>query len=318
MRKVDLTCPRCSAFMTMVSNNRAKCEYCGHEMMIEKKESPEEIQRRQEARTYGYFSGKFKAEEEAQDRAKLKGIVKGLIIAAVILLIGLIGCVVQYFSRPLLKNPFEYLEVSFEGTDGDGELIMKVNNEAPDGIDMARVTFKCENDMKLQEGDVIVIEASSDEYRFSTSQKRYTVKGLECYLKDVENLSDDNLEIIFDDNESIQYDNLDMVLEDDEDLKIEPLKLVCYNNKTTNELYLISEVSFDIVNKKYYTVSRWEDVVVNSSNGKVVFSYGHHMGDLTTVQSFISAMLYTSYESAVRAVENEQAGYEHISSVSFE
>lgn len=319
MNKLDLTCPRCAATMTLdEKHEHAICEYCGHQMVIEKKEKPEELKKRQEAMSYGYHAGKYKAEEEAQKRAKKGTYLKVTIFVIIFVLIGVAGITVSYFMKPALDDPFAYLEVSFEGTDGRGELEMKVNNDAPDGIDMARVFFNCESDEFLTEGDIIVIEATSDVYRLGVSTKRYTVEGLECYLKDVQALDEKQLDSIFAENETIQQGNVEMVLEDGESLQIKPLQLVCYNNKTENKLFLISEVSFAISDKAYYTISEWEDVVVNNANGNLAISYGTYWGNLVTVQSWRSAMLFENFESALNAVESEQSRKEEASIRSFE
>lgn len=319
MNKLDLTCPRCAATMTLdEKHEHAICEYCGHQMMIEKKEKPEDLKKRQEAMSYGYHSGKYKAEEEAQKRAKKGTYLKVTIFVIIFVLIGVAGIAVSYFMKPALDDPFAYLEVSFEGTDGRGELKMQVMNDAPDGIDMARVHFNCEKEDFLSEGERIVIEATSQDYRLGESSKRYTVEGLECYLKDVQTLDEKQLDSIFTENETIQQGNVEMILEEGENLQIKPLQLVCYNNKTENELFLISEVSFAISDKTYYTVSEWEDVVVNNANGNLSISYGMHWGNLVTVESWRSAMLFENFESALNAVESEQSSKEEASIRSFE
>ena len=164
---------------------------------------------------------------------------------------------------------------------------------------------------------MIVIEATSDEYRLGVSTKRYTVEGLECYLKDVKTLDEKQLDRIFAENETIQYGNVERVLEDGENLQIKPLQLVCYNNKTENELFLISEVSFAVSDKLYYTLSEWEDVV-NNANGNLALSYGMYQGELVTVESWKSALLYETFDSAVNAVESEQSSKEELSVRSFD
>ena len=319
MKKLDLTCPRCGAAMVLDENREhAICEYCGHQMVIEKKEKPEDLKKRQEAISYGYHSGKYKAEEEVQKRAKKGTYLKVTIFVIIFVLIGVAGMVGSYIMKPALDDPFAYLEVSFEGTDGRGELKMQVLNDAPDGIDMARVHFECEKDDFLSEGERIVIEAASQEYRLGEASKRYTVEGLECYLKDVQTLDEKQLDRLFAENKTIQYGNLESALEDGEDLQIKPLQLICYNNKTENELFLISEVSLAIADKVYYTVSEWEDVVVNNANGNLSISYGMYWGDLVTIESWRSAMLYENFESALSAVESEQSSNEEASIRTFE
>lgn len=319
MKKLDLTCPCCAAQMTLEeAQGRAVCEYCGHQIVLEKKETAEDIKKREEAKSYGYYAGKHKAEEEKQQREKKQGL-KGKIIAGVIfVLLGLVGLAYTHFSMPLLEDPFAYLEVSFVGEDGDGELVMKVNNNAPGEIDMARVRFQCEKDEHLCEGETIVIEAVCQEYRMGTTTKRYTVEGLDCYLKDVQALNESQLEVFFEDNKAIQTRNVEYILEEDEELQITPIRLVCYQNGTANTIYMISEVSFEITDKKYYTVSEWEDVVVNRANGNLDLSYGMYWGNLTSVESWKSAMLYDTLKEAVREVESQQSGQDEVSILELE
>lgn len=291
MNTFNLKCPCCSANMTLdTTHEYAVCEYCGHQIVLEKKE---------------------------------KHVIKKehlgfVVFLTIFLLLGTLGLAMTFYSKPLLEDPFVYLEVTFEGIDGDGELSMKVNNNAPDGIDMANVSFQSKSKTNLREGDMIVIEAISTEYRLKTSTKRYTVEGLERYLKDVQSLDEKQLDTIFGANESIQFYNVELVLEDEENLQIKPCRLICYNNKTENELYLISEVCFTVSDKKYYTVSEWEDVIVNSANGNLALSSGSYRGNLTIVKSWRSAMLYGTFEEAVRKVEGEQSAQEESSIRDFE
>lgn len=316
MKKLDMTCPRCAASMILdEKHEHAKCEYCGYHMILEKKENVEEIKKRQEAKSYGYHAGKYKAEEEARKRAARKSRLGTIIAIIIFVIIGCAGLLMQEYSKPMLEDPFEYLEVSFTGEDGDGELEMKVRNDAPEGIDMARVSFSSESKYDLTEGDIIVIEASCDDYRLGVTSKRYTVEGLELYLEDVSKLSEKQLEMIVESNKSIQNQNVELVLEEGETLQITPLHLICHKEGTANELYMISEVSFAVTDAKYYTISFWEDVIINNTTGTLGVSYGHYMGNLISVHSWRSAMLCESLDEALSIVESEQKSSTKVSAL---
>lgn len=307
MKTLDLTCPRCTAVMSVDEKQKyAKCEYCGHQMVLEKQFSAEELRKQHEAESYGFFAGKYRAEEEAKERASRKEF-KGRIIAVIcLILVGGIGYFMMQNSKPLLEDPFVYLDVSFEGEDGKGRLSMGVRNEAEDGIDMARVNFQCESDTNLKAGDIIVIEATSDEYRLGTTSKRYTVEGLQMYLSDVSMLTEKQMEMILTDNIRIQVRNSELVLEDGEEPEITPLRIVCHSGERENSLYVISEIRYIASKKAFYCVSVWDDVIVrNSEVGNIDLGYGTYMGELTTVASPWCAMVYEDYEAALYDVEGE-------------
>jgi len=204
MKTYDMTCPGCGATMTLnTEDEKLCCPYCNHEIMVELEDTPEEIREKEYAKSYGYHKGKYKAEKELGLQKKKKSRKTGLIVAVVcIILIGLLflpcflgisAIFVAQSSRTEI-NPFDYIEVSFSGIDGEGELIIEelVNED----IAVEDIRFEASQERDLSVGDKVRITASSTEYKLKENVKLYTVDNLEEYLKKLNKLSKDEIKTI--------------------------------------------------------------------------------------------------------------------------
>ena len=67
MKVIHLTCPNCGASITPdLESGKGVCTYCGHQVLIEKEDTLEEIEAKAQSKSYGYHKEKLKAEAEAE------------------------------------------------------------------------------------------------------------------------------------------------------------------------------------------------------------------------------------------------------------
>ena len=314
MKIIDMTCPQCGAPLKPdLKKEKAICEYCGYHALIEQEDTPDEIRAKAQSKSYGYHKGKLQAEAEAEANKKEKrhgAIIPAIVISAIIL-IGIVSAAFQELSKPLI-NPFDYIDVSFQGTDGDGELVMEMLHSGS-AIDPNFIEFNISKDSYLFQGDMITIQAASQEYRLTESQKVYTVEGLDEYLKDPENIPAEALEIIHTQAESVLANNLDTSKEAGFLMDMKPVKLfLTTDGKQTNALYDVFEAHFitDAGEQTYYVLAAFDDVVVrNGSQASINMSYGMYYGNLTQVQGWVWIMAYNSIEEIRAAILSDQEIY---------
>ncbi len=301
MKMVDMTCPKCGAVMQVdAEKEKAVCEYCGALFLLEKEDTLEEIQAKAEAKAYGYHKGKLAAQERAaalKKKNKIK-IPVPVIIIAILMLIGMISVIPQHFAKPKV-NPFDCIDVTFRGTDGDGEIVIEMTGAVP-GIDANRITYDISKEDYLIEGETVSIEASSSDYRLTENTQFYTVDGLDEYLKDLEELSQEALDMIHIQAEKVLELNLDSTKACGYFVDMKPVKLfLITDGKQTNSLYDVFEVTFSVDDTEviYYVAACFDDVILRSGEQNFVnMSYGMYYGSLTQVQGPIYIMAYDSLD----------------------
>lgn len=314
MKKIDMICPQCGASLKPnIEKKEAVCAYCGYHMLIEREDTIEEIRAKEQAKSYGYHKGKLKAEAEARvaDRGRRFSFLIPLAIVLVFVLIGFVSAVSQYLSKPQI-NPFDYIEVSFKGADGDGEAVLETLNVSED-VDINRVRFDISKDDKLLQGETITIQASSDVYRLSEVTKTYTVEGLDEYLKELENLSDEALELIHTRTESALKLNLDSSKESGILVDMKPVKIfLVTDGERTNCLYDVFEAHFatNSGEKIFYVMACFGDVIVRDGEQvSVSMSGGMYQGHITQVQGWLHIMAYDSLEEIRAELLTNQDSY---------
>lgn len=301
MKTIDLTCPKCGATMKPDRYaGKALCEYCGYQMLIEKEDTLEEIRAKEQAKSYGYHRGRLRAEAEAKeaDRRKTGPLKIYLLIFGVIALLLVFVNAVNYLSMPQI-NPFDYIEVSFVGTDGDGEVKLEVKG-AIDCIDANFIDFEISKEDYLFQGETITVEAASEKYRLSEQSKSFIVEGLDEYLKDLEDIPQEALELIHLKAEARLELNLDSSKESGHFIDMKPVKLfLLTDGKQTNSLYDAFEVHFSTNDgeKTFYVLVGFDDVIVrNGAQVSIDMSYGMYCGHLTQVQGWLWITAYNSLE----------------------
>ncbi|MBQ7359403.1 MAG: hypothetical protein IJW63_04830 [Lachnospiraceae bacterium] len=306
----DMTCPKCGGTMSL---DRAKgiisCAYCGYQMITEKEETLEEIEAKAQSKSYGYHKGKLRAEAEARayeeskkgSKKKLSGGAIAFIVIACIVLLGVFTNGTQELAKPLV-NPFDYIEVSFEGKDGDGEMML--SRIVAEGIDANYIDYDVSKRRNLLEGEMITITADSNQYRLSENSKTYTVQGLDEYLKDLTGIPQEALDLIHVKAESALDLNIDKTKTAGYFQEMKPVKLyLLTDGGRSNVLYDVFEIRFKTGSgeQTYYVLACFEHVIVREGKQvSVDMTSGIYFGGLTQVQGAIWIMAYDSLEE-VRA-----------------
>ncbi len=301
MKMIDMTCPKCGAIMQVdAEKEKAVCQYCGALFLLEQEDTLEEIQAKAEAKAYGYHKGKLAAQERAAAQKK-KNRIKipvPVIVIAIIVLIGVISVMAEHLSKPKV-NPFDCIEVTFRGTDGDGEIVIDMTNTVP-GIDVNRIDYDVSKESYLVQGETVSIEATSDDYRLAEKTRIYIAEGLDEYLKDLEILSEEALEMIHMQAEGVLELNLDTTKTLGYFTDMKPVKLfLVTDGKQTNELYDVFEVRFETDEGEvvYYVLACFDEVILrNGEQSFLNMSYGMYLGHLTQVQGPIYIMAYDSLD----------------------
>ena len=312
MEMNHMICPRCGAELKLDEDReRAHCEYCGHTVLLEREETAEEIRERAQSRSYGYHSGRLEAEARARRKDFFWGILKKLIIVGVIALIIGIATVVVEVSKSKV-NPFDYIEVSFQGNDGKGEIVIEEIGTTDD-INLKKIDFDISKNRQLAEGETIKITAQSQEYRLTETTRTYTVEGLDEYLKDLKDLPEEALEIIHSQAQSSLDINLSHTKNAEVFVDMKPVKLfLLTDGKQTNTLYDVFEVHFNTRNgelTKYVTVC-FNDVLIREGEQiSIDMSYGMYIGHLTEVSGAIYITGYDSVDRVKNDILTSQESY---------
>lgn len=310
MKIIDMTCPKCGASLKPdLAKGNAVCEYCGHHILIEQEDTIEEIRVKAQSRAYGYYKAKLEA--KAGKKEKYRGPKIGAIVIGVIVLIAIGSAAIQELAKPKI-NPFDYIEVSFQGKDGEGKLVMDARGSAED-IDVNRIEFDISKENDLLQGETISIHAASQDYRLAEKTRVYTVDGLDEYLKDLENVPEEVLDIIHRKAES----SLDLNLESSKNvgafIDMKPVKLfLTTDGKQTNELYDVFEVRFmtQAGEKTYYVMACFDSVVVRAGEQvSIDMSGGTYKGQLIQVEDWLCIMGYDSLEEIRADILTSQDTY---------
>lgn len=250
MKMIDLTCPQCGANIEPDPKaEKAVCKYCGYQALLERKDTLEEIAAKAQSKSYGYHKGKLQAEAEmaketsGQQNSTMK---VALIVVIALVMIGVFAVVTSNVAKPKV-NPFDYIKVSFEGTDGDGEVVIKTMSK--DDVDANRIDYDISKMSDLIQGETISIVADSSEYRLTEKSKTYVVEGLDEYLKDIKDIPEESLQLIHQKAKSVQELNLSHDEEAFESMK--PVKLfLLTDGERESQLYVVHEVTFATENGK--------------------------------------------------------------------
>lgn len=308
----NMICPRCGAELKLDENKeRAHCEYCGHTILLERKETAEEIREKAQSRAYGYHSGRLEAEAKARKKDFFWGILKKIIVVGMIALVLGVAVTVVQFSKPKV-DPFDYIEVSFQGKDGKGKVVLEEISTS-DEVDLKQIDYEISKKDQLAEGDTVKITAKSQQYRLTETTKTYTVEGLDEYLKDLENIPTEALSIIHSKAESVLEINLDQTKNTGIFVDMKPVKLfLLTDGKQTNTLYDVFEVHFNTQNGELtkYVAVYFDDVIIrNGAQVSIDMSYGMYIGHITQVSGAIFITAYDSVEEVRNDILTSQDSY---------
>lgn len=314
MKMIDLNCPKCGATINPdMEKGRCECKYCGHQMLIEKEDTLEEIAAKAQSKSYGYHKGKLQAEAEAGiiregTIAQKKTLPTPVIIVIALVILGLIIIVTTNVSKPKV-NPFDGIQVSFKGTDGDGDLVIKTVFQ--DGIDPNRIKYEASKYSDLCQGDTISIVATSSEYQLTEKSKTYVVEGLDTYLTDLANIPVEFLELIAQKAADVQDINLSSAKKDGSLVGMKPVKLfLMTDGARNNRLYVVHEVNFstekgDIIR---YVSTGFDNVVLRKgAQTSLDLSYGAYYGNVISIGTVIPITGYESVDAVRTDVLTSQA-----------
>lgn len=282
MKIIDMTCPRCGASMKPGADKKsAACEYCGHHMII--------VQEKTAKETY--------ARTETVKKKKVSGGKIALIVIGIIVLIQVAAAMAGNLVKPQV-NPFDCIDVSFRGSDGKGEIVVDLKNAS--GIDLNRIDFDISKEDRLYQGETISIYASSEDYRLLEKEKNYIVEGLDEYLKNLEDIPEDILEIIHVKAEAGLDLNLDRSKKMGVFQSLKPVKLFLQTDgKQTNHLYDVFEATFMTSGgeKICYVMVCFNDVIMGKGEKTYInMSGGMFQGKITQVEGSLWITAYDSLE----------------------
>lgn len=305
MKMIDLNCPKCGAPINPdMEKDRCECKYCGHQMLIEKEDTLEEIAAKAQSKSYGYHKGKLQAEAEAgiiREGAVLqkKSIQVALIIIIVLAVIGMATTMIKNFAKPRI-NPFDYIEVSFQGTDGDGELVMQTISK--DNVAPHHIEYEISKAWDLMQGETISIVAASSEYRLTETFKTYIVEGLDEYLKSMEDIPEGALELIHQKALSEQELNLSHVKKTGVFVDMKLVKLFLLTDGARNNMLCVVhevKISTEEGDTIRYVSTGYEDVVLRKGvQTSLDLSHGVYYGNTVETGTLFYITGYETVEAA--------------------
>lgn len=294
--KHDLICDRCGGMMTLSANRKEMhCEYCGNIVILPDKEQEEKV-------AYAKRKAELDAQHEHYEKRKrmenrhinVSKLIALLVVAGIVLIPA--SCAfIPYVFRPTI-NPFEYIEVKFEGINGEGEAsveLIKSNNKIQTLDDL---NIRLSHTDYLSENDVISVttDDSSSPCWHSVKYKEYTVKGLELFLNDLDDIDKNAENIIHTKSEQI----IEKAIDDQaqfSNLEHEKFYLLSDGDKE-NLLYDVYSCDWELIegyDKKIYLVAYYTDIIVH--NGKnATFSYNDCMytGEILYEGSYSNGYIY--------------------------
>ena len=294
--KHDLVCDRCGGMMTLSANRKEMhCEYCGNVVILPDKEQEEKV-------AYAKRKAELDAQHEhyeKRERAERKHLniskLVALLIVVGILLIPASCAAIPYIFRPTI-DPFEYIDVKFEGIDGEGTAtieLVKTNGHVKSLEDLCVSISK---EFQLSENEVIVISTNPFEATcwHSRTSKEYVVKGLELFLTDLNDIDENAEKIIHQKSQQLIEKTTDNMTQFSKP-KHEKFYLLSDGDKK-NVLYDVFSCEWSLVegySETVYLVAYYTDIIVHNGDN-ATFSYEECMytGDLLYKGSYSNGFAY--------------------------
>ena len=328
---IDLTCPKCNGQMVLnEEQTQAVCPYCGNQAFCED-ESPERVQEI----AYAYRKGVLKAEEEAAKKAEKKAAraarnstkattakaKKSGMIRRVLIAIGVFAAIAagmwtyEYATSPEV-DPFEAIDVVFEGTSGSGYAWIETHSPTSGTYNAYDIDYEVSQHYGLKEGDKVTVTASSTHYRLSPKTKVYTVEGLDMLLDDLDALSDQAIAVIHARSEvtlkkATSGSHIEAGLE-----ALEPVAVYLFvEGGNHNRFYDVFRARFSLNGEtsELYLVADYDDIVVRDGAVPTI-DYGYTMATGDYIEVFDSDLDMEShggYINAYRTLEEVEVGLQH-------
>ena len=299
-KKFDLVCDQCGGMMTYnEKRTEMHCEYCGNVVILPDKEQEEKIayaKRKAELEAqHSYYEQRKRKEKRHLNLSKFIG----LFIALAIVFTPFVLAAVPYIFRPTI-NPFDYIEVTFSGIDGEGVAAVELRKTDEKVGTLEDLCITVSKSYKLSENEVITVstkDLKSPCWHSKTLQE-YIVKGLELYLTDLKDIDENAQKLIHQKSEQL----INMAIDDKSqitNLKHEKFYLLTDGDKN-NLLYDVYRATWELVegeNKTIYLVAYYTDMIVHNGDN-ATFSYDDCMytGNILSEGSFRNGAV-TAFES---------------------
>lgn len=306
MKKIDLKCPSCGARMKLSDDkSSATCPYCENSIVIQEEKNLKDECKRIEQLTYARESAKFKAANDIElhkktreSHAKLATILIIIFIIGAAIAFNIIAVVSNYYALELIENPFECINVKFNGVDGSGKVEILDNGQCDYFKD---INFSPAKNKALYEGQTVTISAISDIYRFEVSEKKFKVKGLSKFLTSLESLTDEVIEKVHEYSYNKLTNSAFSLSYEGDIVSLTPYKFYLYtNNSNKNYLYDVYSVEIKARSNKVfkkYVVAYYKDFLLLSNQELFSYSDLRHCGNLIKAGD-PSAMSYLNYDYA--------------------
>lgn len=274
MKLVEMKCKNCGAVLEVEDGTKQiKCKYCGSTYQIDDEVTHIQYDNAKEA-GYDFEKGRQKAASEKTIQ-KMPLIVVAAIIAGILLFFTLCILIGKVKEEPKPEiNPFDYLEITFEGTSGEGKVNVDIKDNNAN-VSLNDFSYKWTKDYNLSEGDTTTITVKSEKYNLLEKSKKYTVTGLTTYLNNldisIETINNiHNLSVAL--TSKIPY-NLKSLL----NRKYVKLYLIT-DNKNNNTLYDVEQITTNN-NEVYYIVAYYQKVLYNQNNNSITYKGSMYMGN---------------------------------------
>lgn len=283
MKHINLKCDSCGALMHLNENKTiATCSYCNNKKLIEKKEDIDTLKK--QAAELGYVKeiGRQKAINEAESKRKRNKAKKFFKVVLIIACVIGVSLFVTHIMKEKIDNPFECVNISFSGMDGEGKINIINNGTCSQYSD---IDFIASNETGIKEGEKIKVRAVSELYRFGVSTKEFKVEGLSRYLTNLDDLTDDLINSIheFSYNE-LRNGRVFGITFTGEVVSLNPYKMYLYTNGTNKSiLYDVYTTSIKTSSGKTfdkYVVAYYEDFILTKNKTDFGYKKLYHCGNI--------------------------------------
>ena len=287
MKIIDLTCPNCGGVLEKkeelenldIGYHELECNYCGYVGLLEKTDEDKIDLKDIEDKSYAKARGEYRARNKSYREGLIQKIVIFGVIGLIVVALAVISIKMQE-RRKLEVDPFEYVDLGFSGTNGEGKAqIEQIPPPEDSELRLSRINYTLdEYSNELYNGDVVTVVADSSEYNLTKTTKQFKVTGLDKYLKSIDQLDESVIESFNSLTSAYVDEQLNGKLDEGSEVVKEPAGLfLITNNKDENALYDIFKVDINHIDGRtttFYLGKIFYDVVVRDDLGKSV-DYGY-------------------------------------------
>lgn len=294
--KHDLICDRCGGMMTLSADRKEMhCEYCGNVVILPDKAQEEKV-------AYAKRKAELDAQHEHYVKRKrmenrhlnVSKLIAFLIVAS-ILLIPASCAVIPYIFRPTI-DPFEYIDVKFEGINGEGTATLELVKTNGHVASLDDLCVSISKSYQLSENEVVVVTSNPFEATcwHSQTSKEYVVKGLELFLTDLNDMDENAEKIIHQKSQQLIEKTTDNMTQFSTP-KHEKFYLLSDGDKK-NVLYDVFSCEWELLegySETVYLVAYYTDIIVHNGDN-ATFSYEDCMytGNLLYNGSYSNGFVY--------------------------